>query len=320
MTSSPKVVKIAYVVAFVTAALAIISALLTGPVIVVVFALIPLAAGIGIMRGRLWSAYGYALFLCTQLLLLPLILSRYGATTPPLGGIISTSAVGVVLIALYFLAGRLLKSAASERGLASPWIAISALAFLFPFFVEAFVIPSASMEETLLIGDHILVQRFPREGPVRDRLVVFHYPVDKREVYVRRVIGVPGDHIRISNKMAIRNGAPLDEPYAVHKTDIIDPYRDQFPSAPSTSVQPAALEMLTGHVANGEVIVPERGYFVLGDNRDNSFDSRYWGFVSLDDLIGRPILIYDSQARQGPTSGRMPAIQKERWNRLFKIL
>jgi len=178
------------------------------------------------------------------------------------------------------------------------------------------------MEDTLLIGDRILVQRWPRPNVARDMVVVFVYPIDRRQVFVKRVIGIPGDHIRISSKTVYRNGTPLDEPYAEHRTNYVDSYRDQFPSKPPPQVARTVADMLNNHVLNGEVVVPERSYFVLGDNRDNSLDSRYWGFITADDVIGRPILVYDSRAPSGGEQLVRPPkwSYRVRWNRLLKTL
>jgi len=147
-------------------------------------------------------------------------------------------------------------------------------------------------------------------------LIVFTYPIDRRQTFVKRVIGVAGDRIRITNKIVYRNGTAIEEPYAVHKTDYVDAYRDNFPSEPDVTLYAPAKEMLREHVSNGEVVVPDGKYFVLGDNRDLSLDSRYWGFIGSGDLIGRPWLIYDSE---DPPS-LVTVNRRVRWGRLFKLL
>jgi len=151
---------------------------------------------------------------------------------------------------------------------------------------------------------------------------VFAYPVDRSQTFVKRVIGVPGDRIRIISKAVYRNGIALVEPYAVHKTDYEDSYRDNFPSEPNVRLPPSAADMLGKHIVSGDVVVPDRCYFVLGDNRDNSFDSRYWGFVGSDDLIGKPLLIYDSEAQSTDEimERRFLVRRPVRWGRLFKLL
>jgi len=303
----PKVAKVACIVAFVIAGLAVVAAVM-GQIFLLAGAVIPLIAGIGILRKRVWSAYGYALFQFAQLLVAVYLLLR--AEARPLD-VIGGAVFMAILIPLYLFAGRALASAGGQRGWALPWIAISALLSVPILFVQAFVMPSASMENTLLIGDHMLVQHFPRHTPTRGDLMVFQYPVDRREVYLKRVIGIPGDHIKIVNKVVYRNGAPLNESYALHKTEYMDSYRDNFPSEPNGPYANAARDMLQNHVVNGEVVVPERSYFVLGDNRDDSLDSRYWGFVTSADLIGKPLLIYDSETEEP---------HHIRWNRIFKRL
>jgi signal peptidase I len=94
------------------------------------------------------------------------------------------------------------------------------------------------------------------------------------------------------NKQVYRNGVKLDEPYKVHKSDQIDPYRDNFPSEPNSMIYPGAMDMLQNHVVNGEVVVPPGTVFAMGDNRDSSLDSRYWGFVPRENIIGKPLLIF----------------------------
>jgi len=203
-----KIPRIACVVAFVLAVGAIIGTLM-GPIILLPFALIPLVAGIGIMRRRVWSAYGLALFLFAQLLVVMVNQFRPGgpAAAPP--GIMWSVVWTVVLGSLFLLAGRSLAIAGAERGRMFAWIAFSALVTVPFLFVRPYVIPVGSMEDTLLRGDRILVQRFPKPTLGRGDMVVFAYPPDRRQTFVKRVIGVGGDHIRISQKVVYLNGAAL---------------------------------------------------------------------------------------------------------------
>ncbi|MEJ7609400.1 MAG: signal peptidase I [Bryobacteraceae bacterium] len=126
----------------------------------------------------------------------------------------------------------------------------------------------------------------------RGDIIVFGYPVDIRQTFVKRVIGVPGDRIRIENKQVFRNGLKLNEPYKIHKTEYIDGYRDNFPSQPYLQLSEGAIEMLQKNVQSNEIVVPPAGYFAMGDNRDNSLDSRFWGFVPRENIIGKPLIIY----------------------------
>jgi signal peptidase I len=322
MSHVPKIPLAAAMVAFLVAGFAVVSALM-GDVVLLPAAAIPLAAGIGILRRRVWSAYGYALLIFAQLAMLPFLVARSGglAGLADRVGIFSIGLMALVGL-LFFLAGKSLAASGAARGRRLPWILLSA-GFSVPLlFLQAFVIPNGSMEDTLLIGDHILVRRFPTLQFARGDMVVFRYPVDHRQTFIKRIIGVPGDRIRVVDKAVYRNGVQLTEPYAVHKTDFTDPYRDDFPSQPTTLFGDAASEMLKSHQVNGEIVVPERSYFVLGDNRDASLDSRYWGFVGYDDLIGKPLLIYESldQPSDVPSGSKFSLPRQIRWNRFFKLL
>jgi signal peptidase I len=211
--------------------------------------------------------------------------------------------------------------------------------------VQAFVIPTGSMEDTLMIGDHLLVDKlaYAPPGPVskyvipytdvkRGDIIVFRYPVDIQQTFVKRCIGVPGDRIRLVNKQLILNGRPVNEPYVYHKTEYIDSYRDNFPSEPNVHVADFAQDMLMNHVQNGEVVVPAGFYFAMGDNRDSSLDSRYWGFVPRANIIGKPLIIYWSyDASTEALSRPMMSIDhlldlvqhfptKTRWRRTFRLI
>ena len=263
---------------------------------IVLFALVPLAAGIGILRKRVWSAYGFALFELAQLVVM--LLTSYRAGALPMPQLVFTIGLNVVLVLLFFMAGRSLAAAGAARGFVSPWIAVCCLFTLPLLFVRAFVIPSGGMEDTLLIGDRILTRVFPRVRPARGDIVVFHYPMDRRQTFVKRVIGVPGDRIRITSGTVYRNGAALAEPYATHKFISLGRTPENFPAK------------------NGEALVPAGKYFVLGDNRENSFDSRHWGFLDPADIVGKPILVYDSA--EASTQGILK--RRVRWRRFFKLL
>ena len=171
--------------------------------------------------------------------------------------------------------------------------------------VQAYVIPTGSMEGNLLVGDHILVDRvtYSDPGPLgrhilpyrdveRGDIVALLYPEDIRETYVKRIIGLPGDRIHLKNGQVIRNGRRLVEPYVQHIAAFPDPYRDNFPQSPGIFTTPRGRDMLEHDVSNGEVIVPPGMLFALGDNRDNSLDSRYWGFVPRGYVVGKPLLVY----------------------------
>jgi signal peptidase I len=177
--------------------------------------------------------------------------------------------------------------------------------FVITFIVQAFQIPSPSMENTLLVGDYLLVNKLcygggglgdyvmPYRQVRRGDIVVFHYPVDPVQHFVKRVVGVPGDRVRMVNKQVLVNGVPLKEPYAHFSRPADDLFRDNFPRLDVLSgPTPEWWVQLRKLVEDGQLIVPEGHYFVMGDNRDNSYDSRYWGFVPQANIIGRPLVIY----------------------------
>jgi signal peptidase I len=193
------------------------------------------------------------------------------------------------------------------RGAIAEWtVTILLLLFGTTALVQAFVIPTGSMEDTLLIGDHLLVDKLayapagaiskyllPYEPVKRGDIIVFRYPMDIKQTFVKRAVGVPGDRIKVVDKQLYINGVKLDEhAYVYHKTDYIDSYRDNFPGEPNVHLYEPAEKMLQNNVKNGEVVVPENSYFAMGDNRDSSLDSRYWGFVPRENIIGKPLLIY----------------------------
>jgi signal peptidase I len=180
--------------------------------------------------------------------------------------------------------------------------------FALTFILQPFRIPSESMERTLLVGDFLLVNKMiygppglwshllPYRQVQRGDIVVFHFPVDPAEHVVKRVIGIPGDRIRMLDGVVYRNGQAVTEPYAVYESAGEDPFRDQFPSGGYTNpgIDPHWWQAMPRDVQSGELIVPAGSYFVMGDNRNHSRDSRYWGFVPRANIVGRPFIIYFS--------------------------
>jgi signal peptidase I len=220
--------------------------------------------------------------------------------------------------------------------------------FVVTFIVQAFQIPSESMENTLLIGDYLLVDKlhFGSDGfwdkvipyrPVhRGDIVVFHYPIDPSVHFVKRVVGVPGDKIRLINKRVYVNGMPLNEPY-VHYFRDHHPYRDEFPKLDldlMEGVNGAWWREMKKLVVDNQLIVPEGNYFVMGDNRDDSLDSRYWGFVPRENIVGRPLVIYWSMRSPDPPPGQLTTsdklnrflyamshiLQITRWDRTLRLV
>jgi len=219
--------------------------------------------------------------------------------------------------------------------------------FVITFIVQAFQIPSESMENTLLVGDYLLVNKLcygrsglgdhlmPYQKIARRDIIVFHYPVDPQQHFVKRVIGLPGDRLRLVNKKVYINGKPMDEPYVHFLEPANNLYRDDFPrlDIPASNMEGSWWLQMRKLVEDGELIVPEGHYFVMGDNRDDSQDSRYWGFVPQGNIIGRPLVIYWSvkdwdQNPQTSLSGRLHHLayavthifQITRWNRTLRLV
>jgi len=167
-------------------------------------------------------------------------------------------------------------------------LAVLLALFIRTFIVQAFKIPSGSMEDTLLIGDHILVSKFtygirmpfsnktliPVKEPQRGDIIVFKFPGDPKVDYIKRVVGVPGDVIECRDKQVFVNGKAENNPFAVHKDDYI--IRQKYPPRDNF----------------GPLTVPPESLFVMGDNRDNSNDSRFWSFVDYGKLRGKAFIIY----------------------------
>jgi signal peptidase I len=214
--------------------------------------------------------------------------------------------------------------AVEERVAETPLEALSSICtvlviglFILTFLGQNFVIPSGSMRKTLLVGDHLVVDRITLAPPAqwmplvhyreprRNDVVVFHKPViDATGEYsflVKRLIGVPGDHIHLRNGIVTINGVAQEQPYAEpttpeNRTDFLD----EFPSVPPTATPgdpdlgtPEAWAIdFPNHIQNQDLVVPPGMYFMMGDNRHSSLDSRYWGFVPRENIVGRPLFNY----------------------------
>jgi signal peptidase I len=223
--------------------------------------------------------------------------------------------------------------------------------FIITFILQAFEIPSSSMEDTLLIGDHVFVNReqfAPRSkwiGPFlpyrdikRGDIVVFLSPAEPGLYVVKRIMGIPGDHIHLRDGVVYRNGEKLNEAYVMHKGPLFyDPYRDNFPAIPPSdayNVSPDWQLQMRSHIEGDDIVVPADSYFGMGDNRDVSLDSRYWGFIPKENVIGRPMFVYWSfntpsdQYRHTEFSERIGFLvhvvihffDQTRWRRTFRLV
>lgn len=181
--------------------------------------------------------------------------------------------------------------------------------FLMTFSIQAFEVPSGSMENTILVGERLLVDK-AAYGPPGNRLapllpdrdirrgdvIILKFPPDPAIHYVKRVVGLPGERLRLVKGQLQVNGRFIDEGYVVHKLGNWDAFRDEFPSVSTATspvkVDPAWAEQLPRHIHGGWLVVPPGRYFVMGDNRDDSADSRYWGFVPRQNIVGRPLVVF----------------------------
>jgi len=241
------------------------------------------------------------------------------------------------------------KSGPPPRNSIAEW-AVTILILLFgtSTIAQPFVIPTSSMHNTLLTGDHLIVDKLayappdsfskyilPYEPVKRGDIIVFRHPTLVQEDWVKRIIGVPGDRIKLIDKQLYLNGSAVNEPYVVHIFNNYDPFRDNFPAgAPDYVPDPAMAErgakMLRENIVDGEVVVPPDSYFAMGDNRDNSLDSRYWGFVPRDNITGKPVIVFWSY--DAPTEDLQAYtvhhildlathfFTKTRWNRTLRLV
>jgi len=220
--------------------------------------------------------------------------------------------------------------------------------FLLTFLVQPFLIPSESMERTLLVGDFLLVNKqifapdnsfaahlLPYRPVERGDIVVFHHP-QPHPYLVKRVIGIPGDRLRIENGRVMINDVPINEPYAAFEPAAPSQFRDNFPARVYTDpdVDPDWWRQMQTLTRNGELVVPADEYFVLGDNRNHSYDSRSWGFVPRRSIIARPLVIYFSVRRPSSTDVQQAADDRlghdrelsarlaafARWKRIFRVV
>ncbi|HLG96973.1 MAG TPA: signal peptidase I [Bryobacteraceae bacterium] len=240
------------------------------------------------------------------------------------------------------------KAGAVPRNSIAEWtLTILILLFGTSTIAQPFVIPTSSMHNTLYTGDHLIVDKLaysppgslsrhllPYEDVKRGDIIVFRHPTLISVDYVKRVIGLPGDHIKLVNKQVFLNGKPLNEPYVIHMDNSLY-YRDNFPQGepdyvPDLQQLARAKQMLRDNVVNGELVVPPAYYFAMGDNRDNSLDSRYWGLVPRDNITGKPLIVFWSY--DAPTEDLkdysvhhfidlgLHFFTKTRWDRTLKLI
>lgn len=231
-------------------------------------------------------------------------------------------------------------------------VTIALVIFLFvrSFFVEAFKIPTGSMEGTLLVGDFLLVNKMvygaevpftkmklpALRTPQRGDIIVFQWPVDRTKNFVKRIVGMPDDTLEMRNGTLIRNGVVQAEPYVVHTSPGSDPSDEEFnwqvafllganhpvATPPRSPLTVSTLQASPNYHPTrnnwGPLVVPKGNYFVLGDNRDNSLDSRYWGWVADSLVRGQPLVVYYSYNPDGAV--KFDWITRVRWKRFGEMI
>ncbi len=235
------------------------------------------------------------------------------------------------------------------EALASLLRTITVALFVLTFLFQPFLIPSESMERTLLVGDFLLVNKqifapsdrfarliLPYRGVERGDIVVFHHPDPAAPMLIKRVVGIPGDRIRIEDGRVTVNGETLNEPYAVFEPADANPFRDNFPARVYTdpNINPDWWREMQTLTKDGDLVVPGGQYFMLGDNRNHSDDSRFWGLVPRQAIIARPLVIYFSLRRPSGTDVEQASDDKlkhdselsahligfARWKRIFRVV
>jgi signal peptidase I len=224
--------------------------------------------------------------------------------------------------------------------------------FVLTFLFQPFFIPSESMERTLLVGDFLLVNKqvyapagaagslirrlLPYGEVQRGDVVIFHSPEEPGRFLIKRVVGIPGDRLRMEDGRVMVDGAALNEPYAAFELTAPSPFRDVFPAQIYTdpNIDPVWWKQMESLTRNGELEVPRGEYFVLGDNRNHSKDSRFWGFVPRRAIVARPLVIYFSLRMPSTTDAEQAADDRlghdselaarlagvARWKRIFRVI
>ena len=303
---------------------------LWNPVLSLIQASLFAIAALGIRRGDGSSALGAALLVGVPgftLMAKVLLRGPSGGGTLEFGiqaGVLAIWSGVLVTLLIWAALNMRLWSVPGAAG----WGALAIVLLAGAIVYTPFVIPTGSMKETLLIGDYILVREVGVPKPSRRDLVIVRFPADPKTLFAKRVIALGGDRVRLVNKKLLLNGVEQNEPYAIHKSSYVDAYRDNFPSEPNTHVYGDWAAELLRAMKGNELVIPPGKVFLLGDNRDESLDSRYWGYVDESEIVGQPALIYFSydapvRSLRAPAEIPWPPMFKPstiRWERIFKVL
>ncbi|SPE37169.1 Signal peptidase I [Candidatus Sulfopaludibacter sp. SbA3] len=315
--SAPRAIAVGAGVAFALCGL-LLAAALWNPTACLPFALLFLVVALGIRHRIAWRAFGGALLLAAAAGTGTVSLLRNRAAGIPWVSLAVAWLFVAALAWLLYRAGRAMRDAA-RSGSPAAWISLACLVFVFPQVMQPYVMATGSMEHTLSPGDYMLVRPVAGSAVSRGEVVQIRYPIDPKQLWIKRVVAVGGDRLHFHDKALILNGVPVEEPFVIHSTSYLDSFRDNFPATPNSPLPGNWAEELQRHVVNGELTVPAGAFFVLGDNRDDSLDSRYFGFVDQSYIVGKPVVTYFSA--QYPAGKPYPVLLHPsaiRWPRMFR--
>lgn len=266
---------------------------------------------VGILRRVRWAFLGLALYFGLRTLSLLWGVASTAQDVEAWLGFGFVVLVFGILIGLLVRAGRLVPEQ-TMNGWKYGSLALAFVTVICAVSVQLYSVPTGSMENTVLIGDRIVFQTVGHGVPTRGQIFAYRPKSVPGQVFIKRVVAVPGDRLRIVDKQLFLNGQKVVEPYVLHGDSTTWAYRDQFPTEEiQIPVKPEVVESFRKATVNGELVLPPDQFFVMGDNRDHALDRRFTGFVSRGDFVGRARLIYESVDRE---SARV------RWDRLFRWL
>jgi signal peptidase I len=318
--SRPVLILFGVIAAVLMAVVSVASAIWQNPVIAIPQAAVAIFAAVGLLRREPAAGYGLGLFVVCSTG--AGVYSSYPLAGKPNSFYIAATIVTLLIAAFAFLAGSAIAPLSRLRVWDMvPWIAISAIPIFLALFFSLMMLPSGSMEPTLVTGDTIVVRRCSPNLLKRGDLTVYR-DSGRHSVFVKRLVGIEGDRIHLDRKVLYLNDRPRNEGYAIHTTTYFDQYRDNFPAGDLNVPLPQAMrDQLHRQVRGGDFVVPAGSFFLLGDNRDVSLDSRYYGPVPADTIIGKAVAVCFSTDLASDVltgqRGRHNVLTTARWSRVL---